>query len=312
MLMHLKYLHLSIFIMGIVLSSLDAQSSQENEESLNKTQMKSIDREEKVEQILDFSSLKSVLEKDQLEPFNEERKKKIKVYKEKKKIIQESKKLFPNREDFLFWMGRQWLITQHTKLDWNHSRPAYGIQERFTELLKELGIMYVKHELLIIDSPDLAYGVIPGNYESSLYIVSLPFIRALDLSKLEIALLMLDSLLRQKMKLYEAKIPQTLKILTGYNKVEISKEDQLKSSINQALMEYNRFMLEKGYDFKDQYKLTKELASMLKSRPKLWNTYYKLLSKIENLVNVNELFKNYIKLYPTPDLQKKWMSEESK
>jgi len=51
---------------------------------------------------------------------------------------------------------------------------------------------------------------------------------------------------------------------------------------------------------------------LLKSDPGVWSSYLKLIRKIDKLVKTNLLYKDYTKIYPSPELQLKWLVPEQK
>ena len=54
------------------------------------------------------------------------------------------------------------------------------------------------------------------------------------------------------------------------------------------------------------------MDKILKSSPESWNSYFKLLKKIDQLVKNNLMYKNYLKIYPSPELQIEWLSPKKK
>jgi hypothetical protein len=54
------------------------------------------------------------------------------------------------------------------------------------------------------------------------------------------------------------------------------------------------------------------MDAFLKSNPQLWNTYFNLLGKLQNFLKVNVQYKDYLKLYPSPEMQIKWISPDEK
>ena len=54
------------------------------------------------------------------------------------------------------------------------------------------------------------------------------------------------------------------------------------------------------------------MDNFLKSNPELWNVYFRLLGKIDRMVKTNHQYKDYVKLYPSPEMQVKWLSPPEK
>ena len=71
-------------------------------------------------------------------------------------------------------------------------------------------------------------------------------------------------------------------------------------------------MFEGGHNFKQTYEVTKKMDNLLKGEPQLWNAYLKLLHKIDNIVKNNLLYKRHSQLFPSPELQIKWLNPSTK
>ena len=85
------------------------------------------------------------------------------------------------------------------------------------------------------------------------------------------------------------------------------------SKVNPKLFEkilekYSDVMLKTGFNFQQQYEITKKMDAQLKSEPNLWSVYFKLYGKLERFMKSDLLYKNYIKIYPSPELQINWLS----
>ena len=80
-----------------------------------------------------------------------------------------------------------------------------------------------------------------------------------------------------------------------------------KKLITEHLRKYNNVLMDKGFNFQEQYETTMEMDSLLKSDLKIWNTYLTLLGKIDQLTKTNSLYKKYSQIYPSPELQLNWL-----
>src|SRR5690606_24435641 len=78
--------------------------------------------------------------------------------------------------------------------------------------------------------------------------------------------------------------------------------------VEQVLKKYDEMILDKGFTFSQQFEVTKHMDKVLKNNPELWGTYYRLIGKIDGLVKENSLYRNYSKLYPSPELQLNWLA----
>ena len=55
-----------------------------------------------------------------------------------------------------------------------------------------------------------------------------------------------------------------------------------------------------------------KIDGYLKADPILWNAYFNLLKKIDRLTKNDLLYKDYLKIYPSPELQIQWISPKKK
>jgi hypothetical protein len=82
--------------------------------------------------------------------------------------------------------------------------------------------------------------------------------------------------------------------------------------IEELMKNYHKQIYEKGFTFQQQFEVTKKMDSFLKSNPELWNVYFRLLGKLQSFLKVNVQYKDYVKLFPSPEMQLKWISPEDK
>ena len=54
------------------------------------------------------------------------------------------------------------------------------------------------------------------------------------------------------------------------------------------------------------------MDAYLKASPELWNSYFRMLQKVQSFLKTNVQYKDYVKLYPSPEMQLKWISPEEK
>ena len=66
-------------------------------------------------------------------------------------------------------------------------------------------------------------------------------------------------------------------------------------------------IFDKGFNFQQQYMITKQMGEILKADLKLWNSYLQMLKKIDRLVKTNLLYDRYNSIYPSPELQISWL-----
>jgi hypothetical protein len=208
------------------------------------------------------------------------------------------------KNDFWQYASEYWLVQNAPQLKWDFEKPDYGIDYAFKNLLEKLGIFKHKYKILVINSPSIPHLGLPSSKDNGLYIISLPFMRILDLSKLEISLLLLEDYLRIEDELFIKNIKADKKII---GKDFVNSKPDLKA-FNKIISNYNTVINKEGFTFDQQFRITKKMDALLKSYPALWSQYIKLLNKIDKLVKVNLLYKNYNVMYPSPEIQIKWLS----
>lgn len=95
---------------------------------------------------------------------------------------------------------------------------------------------------------------------------------------------------------------------TSFLGTNFSGEKLAKDKIDAIMKSYTEVVFKKGFNFQQQYDVTKKMDSILRSNKNLWQNYFKALTKINRTVKTDVLYKDYLKIYPSPDLQIKWLS----
>lgn len=260
--------------------------------------------EEKQDQILNYSNIKSVLKSDGLDETQAKKQKVISEIKDTRKKINISRYNYPKDSDYWKFITELWLVKNVQKLRWDFPKPEYGLKLAFKQLLEKFSFYNIEFKILIINTPNVAHFGLPLGDNSYLFILSLPFMRSLDLTKVDISLLLLEDFLRLRRNQFKENLNLNLKNLAGnfYNK----KID--KTLITGALNKYDEVVFNKGFTFQQQFELTKEVDQLLKSEPPLWGAYFKLYTKIDRFIKTDILYKNYLKIYPSPEMRLKWLS----
>jgi hypothetical protein len=248
-----------------------------------------LSQEEKELESINFNELKNVLQDDFLEPEVESKVQEVKQIKKKKKKRKINKYNYPRQEDFWSFMTEYWLVKNASLLKWDFKKPNYGLNSAVEKLFEKIGLYQIEFQVLPINTPSLTHFSLPGDNGKYTYLLSVPFMRTLDLTKTEIALLVLEDYFRQKLGFFHANIKdkQYEKFLgkNFYNKkINLKVFDDL-------LAAYTRISFESGYTFQQQFEVTKKMDIMLKTYPKLWSTYFQLLLKIDKLVKSNSSYK---------------------
>ncbi len=255
--------------------------------------------------LLDFSSIKDLIKKDGLEAELKKKNEETRRLVDEKNRIEMRKYNFPTEDKFWSILSELWLVKNATKLKWDFHKPDFELEKAFASFLESQGFFEKKFKILLLDTPELSHAGLPTNNDELIFLVSLPFIRTLDLSKVEISIILFEDFLRLKAGYLKSFIEsKELKLLYGTN---FKSKALDKTIITSSLAKYNKFLFEKGFSFQDQFEVTKEMDSYLKNDLKIWNTYLTLLQKIDELVKTNTLYKNYGQIYPSPELQINWI-----
>lgn len=264
-----------------------------------------LEQVEREAELIDFESIRSILRADGLEEVADE---KIEVVEtinhERKERIRRMYDL-PSREDFFHFFSQYWLVKNAAVLKWDFQKPDYGIEEHFKELLESLGLVDLGFKILLLDSPVVAHGYLPAKSDEFILLLSVPFMRTLDLSRTEISLILLQEVLRAQMNFFEKKVIfDQLEKMFGQN-FQGSEFDQ--GIFKKTLREYDKVIFENGYTFQEQFELTRRIDMLLRPREELWQTFYGLVGKIDTLVKTNPLYRQYPSLFPSPELQRGWL-----
>ncbi len=259
---------------------------------------------------INFKNIKGILENDFLD---KRAKEKVKVYKQlKQQRVQDDTNRFnyPSERDVWSFFSELWIIKNSSKLKWDTEKPQYGIETTLTMLFEKFGIFEKKVKILIIDSPRLTHIALPSNKGESIFIISLPFIRTMDLTKREISILLLEDYIRDESGYFKNYVAdKKFKSLLGEN-FKNKKFDE--SFLTETLKKYNDFIYTRGFSFQQQFNVTEKVSNILKSDLSFWNSYLTLLNKVDQLIKTNELYKDYTKMYPSPELQIKWILPDKK
>jgi len=255
------------------------------------------------EEVIDYSNIQNVLKEDGLEKEAILKKKLVKKVIEEKKDIQLQKYNYPDEKSFWSFASELWLVKNAQELNWDSPRPEYGINTAFKNLLEKLGYYNKSYKIIIVDSPNITHMGLPANENESIFILSLPFMRTLDLTKVDISLLLLENFIRINNQYFIDNLI-VKKDFIGKNFYEKGMDKQ---GITNLLNDYSNVIYKKGFNFQQQYETTKSMDRVLKSYPAIWSSYLRLLTKIDRLVKNNLLFKSYTKIYPSPEMQLQWL-----
>lgn len=267
-------------------------------------------QEEKELEIVNFQNIKKVLEKDGLSQAAEQKKKQVSVLKKEQSGLEKGRYNYPSEDELWGFVSEYWLVKNAQMLGWDFEKPDFGLETSFKSTLQNLGFYQKRFKILLVNTPTLVRASLPGKDGELILLLSLPFVRSLDLSKLEISLLFLEDHFRQEAGYFKNQVAtEKMKKLAGTNFFGQRPDP---SMVEELLKNYHKQIFEKGYTFQQQFEITKKMDIFLKARPELWNVYYQLLGKLQNFLKTNVQYKDYVKLYPSPEMQLKWIGPEEK
>jgi hypothetical protein len=262
-------------------------------------------KESNEKELLDFSSIKDIIKKDGLEG---ELKKKVdqkRTLIDQKKLSEMKKFNVPTEDVFWNMFSELWLVKNAPVLKWDFHKPDFELEKSFISLLETQGHFEKKIKILLLESTEVIHAALPSNDQEFIFLISLPFIRTLDLSKVEISIILFEDYLRARKGYFKNYV--TSKELEAYMGSNFAGKTFNKTLISNSLDKYSNVLFEKGFSFQDQFEVTKEMDAFLKSDLKMWNTYLTLLEKIDTLTKSNALYKKYGQIYPSPELQLNWL-----
>jgi hypothetical protein len=256
-------------------------------------------------ELIDFSSIKDLIKKDGLEGELQKKQTEKRVLLDKKKLQDMKRFNVPPAEVFWNMFSELWLVKNATTLKWDFHKPDFDIEKAFISLLEAQGIYEKKIKIILLDSTEVIHAALPTNDKEYIFVLSLPFIRTLDLSKVEISMILLEDFLRARKGYFKNYV--TSKELETYMGSNFAGKAFDKKLIADLLKKYSNVLLVKGFSFQEQFEVTNEMDTLLKNDLKMWNTYLTLLEKIDQLTKTNILYKKYNQIYPSAELQMNWL-----
>ena len=267
-------------------------------------------RPEKIAEEINFQSIKEVLKNDFLQKNAKRQERKIQSIKEQKVRMKKALHNYPKSEHFWNFFSELWLVRNVQRLKWDFKRPDYGLEKTIVQLFEKFGFFEQKFKLLLSNDFSVAHLALPANPGETFFVLSLPFIRTTDLTKREIAVLLLEDYIRLQMGYFQKYV--TDKELEKFIGGNFSDQEANLTPLNKALERANYFIFERGFNFQQQFKVTQRMSSLLRSDSDFWAAYLSLLGKIDKLVKSNQLYQNYTKIYPAPEIQMKWVLPKKK
>ncbi|MBC7430288.1 MAG: hypothetical protein H7336_16865 [Bacteriovorax sp.] len=255
--------------------------------------------------LLDFSSIKDIIKKDGLEGQLQKKQTEKRVHVTTKKLDDFKRYNVPTQAAFWSMMSEYWLVKNATLLKWDFHKPDFDLEKSFISLLEAQGHYEKKVKILLLDTTEIIHAALPSNDDEYIFLLSLPFIRTLDLSKIEISLILFEDFIRARKGYFKNYVLS--KDLEGYLGTNFNGKPFNKKIMNESLKKYTVVLMDKGFSFQEQFETTTEMDALLKNDLKMWNTYLTLLEKVDNLTKSNALYKKYAQIYPSPELQLNWL-----
>ncbi len=280
---------------------LTASIGQTEEKLTNKTQL------EKEVEFVNFNSIKDVLKDDHLDKNAVEKVLAVKKIRQKRLRKTISKYNVPTAVDFWMVASEYWLVKNVSVLKWNFKKPDYEIEQQVIDLFKQLGIINIKFKILLLNTSALTHLYLPYKDNEFLVLLSVPFIRSLNLSQVEISLLILEEYIRSKNKLLEKRL-MSKEISKYIGKNFYTNKKISFTPFKKLIKKYDELAFVKGYSFQQQFEVTKSLKRLLTGESKLRKAYLSLLKKIDQLVTNDPDYKDYIRFYPSPKVQINWFT----
>ncbi len=261
--------------------------------------------EEKEGELVDFKSIQEVLKEDELSQEVKKKVSRIQTIKKKRKREDLDRYKIPGNNEIWSFLSELWLVKSASVLKWDFQKPDYGIEDSLKALMEEMGYYEVDLKIILVNTPVLTHMALPSNKGEYIFVLSVPFIRTLDLSKLEIAVLLYEDFTRIKKGYFQNFVaPASFGSIVGSNFKGKPFPDQVFKSV---LKKYDDIVFDRGFTFQQQFETTKELNRLFKANMKLWTVYFGMLKKIDDLVKTNLLYNNYTKIFPSPELQLNWL-----
>jgi hypothetical protein len=255
--------------------------------------------------LLDFSSIKDLIKKDGLEGELKKKEEEKRILLDKKKLQDVKRFNVPGQDAFWSFFSELWLVKNAPLLKWDFHKPDFELEKAFIGMLEAQGHYEKNIKILVLDTTEVIHAALPSNDNEFIFLISLPFIRTLDLSKVEISLILFEDFIRARKGYFKSYVLG--KELEAYLGSNFSGKPFDKKLIDESLKKYNSVLMDKGFSFQEQFETTKEVDALLKSDLKIWNTYLTMLEKIDQLTKTNTLYKKYSQIYPSPELQLNWL-----
>ncbi len=256
-------------------------------------------------EIIDFDKLNNVLKQDRLDAYAKEKQALAKKLAEQRKALEKKKYFYPREENFWSMLSELWCVKNSLYLKWDFENADLGIGINFKKLLESLSLNKKKIKILMLDSMNISHLALPADEGHYIFLLSLPFIRTMDLTKREISILLLEDMIRADKEFFKSFLKAD-EVKKKSGKIMENNKPDLKY-VKQLLDQYSEVGLQKGFTFQQQYEVTKFMDNILKTKSEYWHSYLTLTQKRDLLVKTNEGFSWYSRFYPSPEMQLTWL-----
>lgn len=260
---------------------------------------------EKELEVVDFDKLNEVLKKDKLDAYSKEKEALAKKIAAQRKELEKKKYYYPREENFWSMTSDLWCVKNALYLKWDFEKADLGIGLAFKKLLEQFSLNKKKVKILILDTMSVAHLALPANENSYILLLSLPFIRSMDLTKREISLLLFEDMVRADKGYFKQGLNLS-DVNSKFGKTMTNNKPDMKF-MSQLLDGYSEIGLQRGFSFQQQFDVTKFMDNILKTRSEYWQAYLSLVQKRDLLVKTNEGFSWYSRFYPSPEMQLTWL-----
>ena len=200
------------------------------------------------------------------------------------------------------FVKKLWLIRNNAVLKWDKKLPDYGLEDTVEKVFKTYGTKSFSYKILFINSNTITHHMIKLDDQDFIFIISKIFAEQLDLTKQEIAVLLLESFIRANSEELSKQAVQGFKF---------NKDKDLKKSLNDYVEKRIQKIDFEIFNFKSNFaieeKVIKRLFNGLSSNKKYLKTYKKLMTKVDNLLKSDIRFKFFASRYPAPEIKINWL-----
>jgi hypothetical protein len=266
-----------------------------------------IDEEAKIRaenKVVNFESIRRLLSQDFLQDSKGKREEKADSLKKEREEIELKTWDFPTESDFWPLFSEYWVVVNTNYLKWDFKTPEFGIREALETLLQEVGLYEIRFRILLTNTTSPAHMAMPSSPNDVFFILSVPFIRASGFSADEISLLLLEDWFRNKRDFLKNHLAsEGVKPLIGAN----FKGKDFPKWFQPLDTSLKKFIADKGLGFNQQFLVTTDMETTLKTNSTRLQSYKDILRKMDVFLKDNVVYGGLLRMYPTPKMQIGWL-----